>query len=424
MTRRRRRRAAAPDVLLNGPRGFEPEATKWQKRSDFVKYIVDDELKVGARADFDHFKIIGNPSILPHLIGPRPSMSTTPPKHMHSDWILIASNPFQIWVPPEYLDVIATFMAEHRGIKFIISERSQFVFSVPIYMADDDFLDMIKQCKITQVCAISYGEKASVNWGRKIMQLCRTSDPSCKITFDFAASLPPEIMHWGRDEHCVPSMPNDDGFVTLARVTDREKMDVEFGKSSRVYNNPMFILAQTEFNMGNGTTIPDFIPCYGGINLELRSTRNAVNKHPNCLEVSMYNSIHHQRRQATFLDLEINGATVQAYKNRLQKLSGDKFLGLLPGCKFKWRIEVTCELPSDADLNKWQQSLGFVWDVVLASWQSISIINIPISFIVKSIERVTSFATSSAVPVHLRAFRGQDSTKVSNLGKDLAALVL
>ena len=105
-------------------------------------------------------------------------------------------------------------------------------------MIDYDFLDMIKECKITEVCAISYGERASVKWGRKIMDQCRTSDPNCKITFDFAASFPPEIMHWGRDEHCVPTLPNDDGFVTLARLTDRHKMDQEFGKSSRVYNNP------------------------------------------------------------------------------------------------------------------------------------------------------------------------------------------
>jgi hypothetical protein len=76
-----------------------------------------------------------------------------------------------------------------------------------MYFSDDDFLNMFAELGIEEVIVKCYGEKAGLPWGLKVMRLCRDGDPNCEISFDAAISIPPHMMHWGKSEHMVPTLP-------------------------------------------------------------------------------------------------------------------------------------------------------------------------------------------------------------------------
>jgi len=214
-------RRALELIIRDGPAGFRPGATTEEKRRDFIRHVVDDEYNIGAgRPDFDHFTIRGKPSILNNIIGLRPSVHSNPPTHNFEDYVLVASTPFYVWVPKSYEDAIADYFGDLRGVTIIKSPHQHLVFSQSMYFSDDDFLNMFVELEIEDVIVKCYGEKAGLPWGMKVMRLCREGDPSCEISFDAAISIPPHMMHWGKSEHMVPSLPDNDSFLTLARLTN------------------------------------------------------------------------------------------------------------------------------------------------------------------------------------------------------------
>ena len=246
--------------------------------------------------------------------------------------MLIASTPFYIWVPKSYEEAVATYFGKLRGVSIIRSSHQQLVFSQAMHFSDDDFLSMIKELEIEEVIVKCYGEKAGLSWGMKVAQLCREGDPNCEISFDCAISLPPNIMHWGKSEHMVPTLPDNDSFVTLARLTNRTKLQHEFGGTPRnVSHFPKLITPQMEWQMDD-TLIHQSVPCFGDVMIDY--SRANSTKHPRCTKVKIYNTIHHQilQHKTENFNKGLAGktSTVAQYKRRLEGLMGPKYFGLLP----------------------------------------------------------------------------------------------
>jgi len=236
------------------------------------------------------------------------------------------------------------------------------------------------------------------------------------------------MMHWGKSEHMVPTLPDNGSFVTLSRLTNHTKLLEEFGSRPRqVSHFPKFITQQMEWMMED-PIIHQSVPCFGDVIIDYTEGRTNSTKHPHCSKVKIYNSIYHQFLQHKTDNF--NGglagktSTVRQYRYRIDGLMGPKYFGLLPGCSPHCRMEGTFTLRPDFDFDAdYRESLSFVWDALMSAWSSISVLHLPMSFITASIERIVSYAKSSAVPAHARAFNGDSTNKVTFTGRCFAFLV-
>jgi hypothetical protein len=64
-----------------------------------------------------------------------------------------------------------------------------------ITMETPQFVKLLRDAGVDTVTIVGYGQKATLTWGRNLMQTARGFDRNCVCEFDMAAEVPPEIMH-------------------------------------------------------------------------------------------------------------------------------------------------------------------------------------------------------------------------------------
>mmetsp|Transcript_15486 Transcript_15486/g.31374 ORF Transcript_15486/g.31374 Transcript_15486/m.31374 type:complete len:752 (+) Transcript_15486:1-2256(+) len=428
----------ASEILRDGPPGFRPqpgvseEERSKQRRASFFDHILNND-EHGRAGQFDGIEIVGSKDILPSLLGVSSlRLWRTPPKnkfregHRGKSWVVVCNTPFQVWVPPTFRDAVISHLATKIGVVAVPSTNESGVFREQWTFGSFDFLAMIEELKIERVAVKTYGEKASIEWGVAIMRMARIADPDCKISFDVAAAIRPEQAHWMRQEHMVPA--TEAGFVTLARwvgsAGDSEFQE-EYGTGARLYNEPLFVIPQMWYYAG----VQDYLPIYGGIQVE-RIKPNEGHNNQFIQKVNVYNNTHHQLNQVTTMGMESHQFnSVSTARNRLGNF--EQHLHHLETMKPKLRIEVRMELPSqliittdDLSGNEWITSLSFVWDALLSTWNNLSLVHIPVPFIIRSAKIAMAYARStSAVPRFAWAFCGRSATKLDKVRRMLATII-
>ena len=138
-------------------------------------------------------------------------------------------------------------------------------------MVTPQFVKLLQDSGVDTVTIVGYGQKATIAWGRNLMQTARGIDRDCFCQFDMAAEVPPEIMHWARysDHHMAPVDFDDNGInqlklLTLVANTRRNFIQSKFGENFIVEHWPQFVTAQLELY---GFKFP---PIYGSLNIQAR----------------------------------------------------------------------------------------------------------------------------------------------------------
>ena len=401
-----------------------------QRNIDFFDNILN-SVTHGRQGQFDGIEIVGKREILDNLLGVVPlKLYSTPPKNTYKDWVVICSSPFQVWVPKNYCKEVMNEMGKMNNVVAIESKNETTTNKSSSTFSSYDFTDMLLKLNITNVCVKSYGEKSQIVWGVAIMRKCREADPECAITFDIAANIRPEQVHWKRQTNMVPELrEGDGGFITLARWDGTPESERELGKGARIYHNPLLVHSQMWWFNG----VHNNLPLYGGVEVEKikGSVQGSEHHHQYLRKLNVYNTLFHQWHQTSKTGMESwQFNSVGCAKPRLANLEEFHRDGLSM-MQPQLRIEVRMELPNNSiirpsDLlgNKWINNLSFVWEELLFAWENLSVIHIPTSFIIKSAEIATAYARNmTAVPRFAWAFCGRASIKLDATRSYFAMLI-
>jgi hypothetical protein len=238
----------------------------WKQSSVFQKIF---------KCDYDGFKISGKVDIISAIpgklsqvtISSQPGRSKQKTGHM----LLVASSPYYIYVNEEFKPEIIAEIDQIRRIPHRPSLNKHALLYKNITMETPQFVKLLRDAGVDTVTIVGYGQKATLAWGRNLMQTARGVDRNCFCEFDMAAEVPPEIMHWARysDHHMAPVDFDDNGInklnlLTLVAITRNDFIQSKFGKNSIVEHWPQYVTAQLELY---GFECP---PIYGSLNIQAR----------------------------------------------------------------------------------------------------------------------------------------------------------
>ncbi len=100
-------------------------------------------------------------------------------------------------------------------------------------------------------------------------------------------------------------------------------------------------------------------------------------------------------------------------------------LPLLSDLKTTTRFEIKARLPEGTYVDhqpELKHDFQYVWDAIIAMWEELEWIHLPVEHIQRSMERVIEFARSSQVPKRFRCFNVRDNKKLDEDAKNFAAL--
>ena len=100
-------------------------------------------------------------------------------------------------------------------------------------------------------------------------------------------------------------------------------------------------------------------------------------------------------------------------------------LPLLSDLKTMTRFEIKARLPQGTYVDHHpdlEHDFQYVWDAIIAMWEQLEWIHLPVVHIQRSMERVIEFARSSQVPKRFRCFNVDDNRKLDEDAKNFAAM--
>lgn len=421
-----------PNYANFGPEGFGDGHSHQQLRNAFHQVL--EEGKCASR-DIDGFTITGDPAMIPDLFGKfsKVTTSTYMPKNEYTidgrKCLFLSSTPFNLWVPLRYKDDIIRLYQEaphRRGRVILPNSNPQLLFNLGHYIPVIELHQILQKLEVKDVAIISFGDKASFTWGMQVMECCRENDPNCEIHFDCAVQLIPECLHWIKQDHRVPLPSNGvptEGYVPLVSLTDRSHFNEEFSARTKVEHNPVFVLQQMAQDLHQDNTAG--LPLRGGV--VFNPAKHDDNKHQSIEKVKVYSTVFSQWRQNSDRSQfqEVIHPTIKPYIERLNLLSGPTFIGCFRSMFPQLRIEVTGILSQDFDFNdtNYARSYSFIWDAVLATWKSLTITSMPVSFIITQANLVHQYAKHKDIPDLVKCFNKRLYTEATYLRRDFAAIV-
>jgi len=238
----------------------------WTQSSVFQKIF---------KCDYDGFTISGKVDILSAILGElsQVTISTYPgrSKQKTGHMLLVASSPYYIYVNEEFKSEIIAKIDQIRRSSHRPALNKHALLYKNITMENPQFVKLLQDAGVDTVTIVGYGQKATLTWGRNLMQTARGIDRNCVCEFDMAAEVPPELMHWARyyDHHMAPVDFDDYGInklklLTLVANTRRNFIQSKFGKNFIVEHWPQYVTAQLELY---GFKFP---PIYGSLKIQPR----------------------------------------------------------------------------------------------------------------------------------------------------------
>ena len=100
-------------------------------------------------------------------------------------------------------------------------------------------------------------------------------------------------------------------------------------------------------------------------------------------------------------------------------------LPLLSDLKTMTRFEIKARLPEGTYVDnhpELEHDFQYVWDAILAMWEGLEWIHLPVTHIQQSMERVIQFVTSNQVPKMIRCFNVVHRKKLDEDAKNFAAM--
>jgi hypothetical protein len=102
-----------------------------------------------------------------------------------------------------------------------------------------------------------------------------------------------------------------------------------------------------------------------------------------------------------------------------------KILPLLSDLNTMTRFEIKARLPEGTYVDnhpELEHDFQYVWDAILAMWEGLEWIHLPVTHIQQSMERVIQFVTSTQVPKMIRCFNVDHGKKLDEHSKNFAAM--
>jgi hypothetical protein len=227
------------------------------------------------KCDYDGFTISGKVDILSAIPGElsQVTISTYPgrSKQKTGHMLLVASSPYYIYVNEDFKSEIIAKIEQIRRSSHRPAQNKHALLYKNITMETPQFVKLLGDAGVDIVTIVGYGQKATLTWGRNLMQTARGIDRNCVCEFDMAAEVSPELMHWARysDHHMAPVHFDENGInqlklLTLVANTRRNFIQTKFGENFIVEHWPQYVTAQLELY---GFKFP---PIYGSLKIQAR----------------------------------------------------------------------------------------------------------------------------------------------------------
>jgi len=136
-----------------------------------------------------------------------------------------------------------------------------------------------------------------------------------------------------------------------------------------------------------------------------------------------YNTQHHLFK--AFFHGNLDKLCTTGWKARYYLKIFTDILPLLSDLKTMTRFEIKARLPEGTYVDHHpdlEHDFQYVWDAIIAMWEGLEWIHLPVVHILQSMERVIEFARSSQVPKRFRCFNVRDNTKLHEDAKNFAAM--
>ena len=155
----------------------------------------------------------------------------------------------------------------------------------------------------------------------------------------------------------------------------------------------------------------------------LNKDPDSVHQLKHVLLVKAYNTHHHLFKAFFQGNLDKQCRTGRTARNYMKIFK--EILPLLSDMNPMTRFEIKARLPEGAYVDfhpELEQDFQYVWDAIIAMWQELEWIHLPVEHIQWSMERVIEFAISSQVPKRFRCFNVRDNKKLDEDAKNFAAM--
>ena len=89
------------------------------------------------------------------------------------------------------------------------------------------------------------------------------------------------------------------------------------------------------------------------------------------------------------------------------------------------RFEIKARLPQGTYVDnhpELEHDFQYVWDAIIAMWEGLEWIHLPVEHVQQSMERVIEFARSTQVPKRFRCFNVDVNRKLNEDAKSFAAM--